>query len=372
MRSIVVSSVLEDMNDAYDDVCSQIDANSQGKTPIAIIFTADFQMFSIISKKLFSKYPESNIMGMTSYINFTSQNIENISVSCIVIFSGIKVSSGVVLDIATYPSKYLGVIKDALNSFDNCENMCCFEFTNSFFNCEELVQDTFHRALHKKNIPLFGCSAGAPDDMRRSLVSLNGVTYDSACVFMLIKNEMGKIYSYKENLYTSTGHVYKVTDVNCDTRTVYEFNHVKASQAMAEALHVTEDELEEKVKTHPVGQIIDDDIYITEVDKIYPDGKISYFSRIYNHTSIVQLEADDVNEVWDNTKNEILNKTKKLSFSLVVNSASRSKNFIKRDIFGEFNNYLSSYMNNFIGFSGYGEQADYKHMNQTMLVIIFE
>jgi hypothetical protein len=45
--------------------------------------------------------------------------------------------------------------------------------------------------------------------------------------------------------------------------------------------------------------------------------------------------------------------------------------FESENCFGEFVNQLRSY-EHFIGVSGYGEQLDFIHLNQTMVLLVFE
>ena len=47
------------------------------------------------------------------------------------------------------------------------------------------------------------------------------------------------------------------------------------------------------------------------------------------------------------------------------------KLFEKQNSFGEFVNMLRNY-GNFIGISGYGEQLNFIHLNQTMILLVFE
>ena len=58
-------------------------------------------------------------------------------------------------------------------------------------------------------------------------------------------------------------------------------------------------------------------------------------------------------------------------------SGTRSARFIsimfeKENLFSEFTDTLKNNYGNYIGVSGYGEQYNITHMNQTMILVLFE
>ena len=62
---------------------------------------------------------------------------------------------------------------------------------------------------------------------------------------------------------------------------------------------------------------------------------------------------------------------KDTAFSISINCFLRTMLFESENCFGEFVNQLRSY-GHFIGVSGYGEQLDFIHLNQTMVLLVFE
>ena len=118
-------------------------------------------------------------------------------------------------------------------------------------------------------------------------------------------------------------------------------------------------------------RLVDGDICITSSDQFFDDGSISYLSRIYNHTKMILLEPDDLRRVWRETAQRVINEIPKPSFSVSVNCLFRTMLFETQNCFGEFVNELRKY-GDFIGVSGYGEQLDFIHLNQTMVSLVFE
>lgn len=371
-RTTVAFSMQKQPKDAVAEVTSKIKAESNGRIPKLLIFSANTGIFPTVAQLLFDEFPMSVTIGQSSFINFSSEGYDDEGLSVMAIFDDIECASGVLLEVTTYPMRYLSHITNAVNNLSSLNNTCCIEFTTAFGNCEELVQDTFRKALSSVEVPVVGGSSGAGAGEKVTYVSLNGGVYEEACVFVLIRNLRGKIRIFKENLFKPTEHYFTATDVDCDERAVYEYDGQPASQVIANALHVPVVQLKQFLEMHPVGRIEGDQIYITDVDDVSPDGKITYFSRIYNHTQVVQLEVDDMDMVWDLTANEIHRLMENISFSLVVNCLTRSRYFVSGGRFEDFNSRLKNEYGDFIGVSGYGEQMNYEHLNQTMLIACFE
>lgn len=370
-RNIIAYSEQASAFAAFEEITDQIFSASQGQVPEVIFFTAPVSSFEEFSKLLYGKYPDSIVCGSTSYIGFSNKGFSKTAISVSAIMNNVECSCGVIKNIRRNPMAYSDTIFKSLHSLSSTGNTCCVEFTTAFSGSEELVQDTFKSVLSEFNVPVFGGTAGAGRDQTTTYVSLNGEIYEEACVFVFIRNLHGRILIYRENMFKPTPHVFTATDVDCDDRAVYEYNHRSAAGVIAEALRIPLNDLQSELNMHPIGRIEGDRISITEVDRIHPDGHITYYSRIYNQTRCVQLEMEDLNMVWARTQGIIKTAMPSPSFMLVVNCLSRSRYFLKENRFEEFNNVLSSYTS-FIGLSGYGEQSDYTHLNQTMLLAVFE
>ena len=84
------------------------------------------------------------------------------------------------------------------------------------------------------------------------------------------------------------------------------------------------------------------------------------------------LEVDDIDRVWSETKSVLSSQIPFPSFTLAVNCASRTKYFENINRFDDFVRVLSSNFGSFAGVSGYGEQLDFVHLNQTLILACFE
>lgn len=370
-RTVVSLSSASEPEQAFLEVSNKIKENTL--CPDLIVFFSDTENFNHFTNRFHEEFPTTTVIGSSTYINFCSEGIAHKALSAMAVCDGIECSSGVLFEISTYPLHYIENINSALEELSSTENTCCLEFCTAFSNGEELVLDTFQDAFEGKNIPVIGGSSGTvPSEEMTTVVSLNGVCYVNSCVFVLIHNLDGRIIFQQENIFKPTGKTFSVTDLDVEKRTVYEYDDKPAADVIASALNISLEKLPEAVTYHPMGRIIGDDIFIMEADKVMPDGSISYFAQVYNHTKMALLEVDDFQKVREETHEEVLKKMKKHSFSIVINCRSRSVLFERRDRMNEFNNALTKYYGPFIGLSGYGEQINHMHLNQTMIILLFE
>ena len=358
---------------AYPHVLEQLKENGELISPSLVIFSSDNANFGWYSRMLSNSFPAATVLGMTSNVMYSPLGVIRNGLSVMAVTEGISVSSGVLFEVSRYPSRSSDSIIRALENIEH-ENTVCLEFNASVDSCEEIIMDTFHDCMGDSEVQLCGCTAAAAENPDRpSAVSLNGIVYMDACVFAMIHNETGRIGIIKENMFRMTGHFFVATDVDCDARKVYEFDHKTATSAVASALTVPEDELAANSFFHPVGRLENDDLGIIAVRDQSEDGSMRFFSRIYNQTRVVLLDPiDPVERVWDDTSVRVHEIVPNPSFCFVINCYLRTKYFIEHDKMGDYNRTLTSYYPDYIGVSGYGEQSDFRHLNQTMFMIAFE
>ena len=370
MERCVVALTSSSVNEeAYSEI--QIQLDSYDIKPILLIITSEVDMLWFFASKLQSRYPDAVVIGSTTYVNYSSEGYSHCGASVMAVTSGIEVSAGIIFDVDRHPSMYKAHIQQTMDKLSSRENTCCLEFVTSFGKGEELVLDTFEEVLEGTGIRVAGGSAGSPSERRESFVSLGKDLYKQSCVFVFIHNLEGKIGFYRENVYRPTVHRFTATYADCEERLVLEYDNQPAASILAATLGIPPEKLEENLFQHPMGRLVDGDIFITSADRLFEDGSISYFSRIYNHTKVILLEPDDMRRVWHETAQRVAGEIEKPSFSISINCFLRTMLFENENCFGEFVNELRKY-GNFIGVSGYGEQLDFIHLNQTMVLLVFE
>lgn len=368
-RSLVAFSSKSSKEKALKEIISQL--QEKNANPILMILISDYENHWYYAEELKKAYPEATIVGSTSSMIFSSEGTSTYGLSVLAINSGIECSAGLIFDIEYRPLLYIGHIKNALANLSSYENTCCLEFCTSKCNAEELVLDTIQEGLEGKEIPVFGSSSSAGPEGKEAIISLNGVIYTKTSVFVFIHNLEGQIKFCCENLYKPSEHCFKATDVDCDERVVYEFDNKPAADILAETLNVSLEELPSALIEHPLGRVVDGQIFITDLDKVMPDGSISCFSRIYNHTRMVLLNLDDIEKVWQETELMVHHLQEKSSFFFCINCSMRVQLFKKNKIYDEFISRMKK-IGPFTGISGLGEQLQENHLNQVMILALFE
>lgn len=357
----------------YPQILDQLKENGEPITPVLVIFTSDNANFGWYSRMLSNSFPDATVIGCTSNMLYSACGVIRTGLSVMAVTSDVTVSSGIIFEVSRYPKRTSDSITQALSAIEK-DNTVCLEFNASSGYCEELIMDTFHEMMGDAGIPICGCSAAAavnPD--RPSAVSLNGILYMDACVFVFIHNLAGRIGIVRENMFSPTKHFFTATDVDCDSKRVYEFDHKSATSVVASAMQIPEDELGINSFYHPVGRSEDGDISIISVHELLPDGSMTFFSRIYNQTRVMLLDPiDPLESVWEDTSKRVHDIIPDPSFSLVINCFLRTKYFTELGKMFEYNDTLKRDYGTYIGVTGYGEQYDFKHLNQTMLIMFFE
>lgn len=368
-RTVTAFSNKKTQEEKVQDILTQIDAG--GKNPELIIFTGQKESFGYFAAELKKRYPGATSIGTTSYMDINSDGNGQNCFSALAIFSGVEIAAGILFEINRHPKNYIAHVRNALNSLTTDDNTCCLEFSTAFSNGEELILDTFEEAFEGTKITVLGSSAGCVKDTE-TYVALNGDIYINSCVFCLIHNLEGRITYYKENIFKPTKFEFITTDVDCEERIVYCYNDKPAADIIAEETGVPLKELPEYLKLHPMGRLEGDEVYITESSSINKDGSIGYYSRIYNRTHLALLEVDDIEKVWENTAANIRREINKPSFSIVVNCLSRTKLFQSKSLLDKFAESMKSNYGTYIGVCGFGEQLYYTHLNQSMVIAVFE
>lgn len=369
-RTVIILSDSSDRNLALEKIFSKISENQE--KPRAIIYFSDFDNFDFYTEELHKKYPDTEVIGSTTYINFTSEGCEHYGISVLAIFSGIECSTGALHDISTYPMRHVGQIKDAVSKLSSIENTCCLEFCSAFSNGEEIVLDTFDEALKDTNIQLAGSCSGADEKLYQTRVALNGTVFNNTCVFIFIRNLNGRIFILKENLFKPTAKTLTATKVDCENRIVYEYDEEPAADAVAKALDIPLEVFEQEYFLHPVGHVLDNQVSIVSNGRIDPDGSIVCYAKIFNHTRVTLFEFADLDSALFEFSGALLAKTKSPSFAISIGCMSNVIILERKKLFSKWTKALSGNFEKFIGISGYGEQMKGVHVNQTMIAVVFE
>lgn len=141
---------------------------------------------------------------------------------------------------------------------------------------------------------------------------------------------------------------------------------------MAKALNTNIQNLPGYLDSYPLGRIIGSDMYITANQGVTDSKGMAYHARVYNNSQMVLLEPDDYREVIRRTREQVHKDVPKPSLTIMIHCLARSILFEKDGYLNEFAKEMGETLGGYVGFSGYGEQLNQQHFNQTMVLAVFE
>ena len=339
--------------------------------PKLIIYNTSKGRFEEISKLLYNKFPNSIVVGASTYKEICKDGITNGALLAMSFEGGIECVANVIEEIDKYPVKYIQRVQNSISKLNDTDNTVCLEFCVGTTNSEEKVLSTINSLLHVYDIPLFGGTSADDGEFKTTYVGLNGKVYSNDCVFLLIKNLGGKIKIYQENIFKKTKHSFIATKVNARQRTVYELDGKPCAEVIAKSLDIPVSKIDKLFATHPLGRIIGDELYISANKNLIDNKAVSYYSRIYKNSKVVILEPDDYKEVFKSTISKIKSDFNHISCGIVINCVARTMLFEKDGFVEKFASELGG-LGNYIGFACHGEQMNDYHFNQTMVIAVFE
>ena len=224
---------------------------------------------------------------------------------------------------------------------------------------------TIYTALRQRGISLVG---GTGDQGK---VSANGRVYQDAVAYALVRNQSGRVKTYKENIYHQLGN-YRFIASNTD-RSNYilgSLNGKPAKQVYKSILHVTDEEILTRTFQNPFGKINGDDTCIISIKEVHGNS-LACFRQVNDSDVLILLELGDYQAITRETIAQICREFPRRSAIFSVNCLFRYKLFSEH-------NYMQTYLREMAslgchaGFVGYGEHYNNRFVNQSMTCVVFE
>lgn len=342
-------------------------------SPKIILFFSPADKFKEYARLIHEAFPESISMGCSALVTISRDGAFKDELLAVSLENGVQASAGVLKNVDAYPVVYSGNVKKCCDEVDTSSDTVCIEFTTGLEKGEEFVLSTLNSVLDRKNVPVFGGSAGNDGHDQVTYTALDGVVYPESAVFALIHNESGGIHFFRENIYKiAPGHELIATKVDIENRIVYEFDHRAAADVYARELDIFPDQIKDYMNFHPIGRVVGDDMFITDIKDVTAERGLSFYSRIYSNQHLRILEPDDYREVFKDTLKKISESVPEHSLVLFINCFSRTKYFTNEGFMQEYAEKLGERVGEFAGFSGYGEQLGHHNFNMTGIIAVFE
>ncbi len=309
-------------------------------------------------EKRFPGVPSIGCIGMS----YQTCVVEN-GVGIIAFSDGVSAAANVLEQVSTMPIKYIQRLEKDLQSLGGSDrDTVCIDFCSGNDAC---VLTTINTALRKRGISLVG---GTGDQGK---VSANGRVYEDAVAYALVRNQNGRVKTYKENIYHQMGD-YRFVAANTDRANYIlgTLNGKSAKQVYKDILHVTDEEILTRTFQNPFGKLNGDDTCIISIKEVQGSA-LACFRQVNDSDVLILLELGDYRAVVQNTIRQICRDFPRRSAIFSVNCLFRYKLFSEQGYMQDYLRDMAA-LGSHAGLVGYGEHYNNRFVNQSMTCVVFE
>ena len=228
---------------------------------------------------------------------------------------------------------------------------------------EELLTRVFQSALGK--VPLVGGSAGDGVNFGSTYVYFEGRFHADSAVLVLVATRL-PVKLFKTQHFVAGNERLVVTDADPVLRVVREINGLPAAEEYARIVGIGARDLDlRRFAARPVVVLIDDTEYVRSIQKVNPDGSLTFFCAIEDGLVLRVAKGVDLlenlEEAFAQISAQIGPPQIVLGFNCILRKIEIYQSSLQERV-GEL--FLR---NNTIGFNTYGEQFQGVHLNQTLV-----
>lgn len=319
---------------------------------------AQFEQHVRELEQLFPGVPSIGCIGMS----YDTRVVEN-GVGLIGFSDGVQATANVLEQVSTMPVKYISRLEEDVKKIDAAaQNTVCIDFCAGNDAC---VLTTLNTVLKHRGISLVGGTGDA------GKVSANGRVYEDAVAYGLVRNQSGRVKTYKENIYHQMGNYRFIASQTDRAKYVLgALNGKPAKQVYQSILHVTDEQILTQTFKNPFGKINGDDVCIISIKEV--DGNaLACFRQVNDSDVLVLLELGDYREIARQTIQQICQEFPHRSAVFSVNCLFRYKLFSENGYMGEYLQEMGT-LGDHAGLVGYGEHYNNQFVNQSMTCVVFE
>lgn len=337
--------------------------------PQAILFMAPYDMAGEVAAQIKAAYPETPSIG-TVGTKLINGEVSDKNIAVLGLFEDAKVSCGVIENISKCPVAYAGEIEQKISQVSpGREDTVCIEYCTG---SEEKLVTTFTSCLEKKGIKLAGGTVFGVPEGKNPIVAYNGKLYEDACVYAIIKNTTGAVRVYKENIYErQSAQSHFATRVDVERKALMELDGRPAAEVYSKELGIPRDKIVDNVLVNPMGRAVGEQVFISSMMNMEPDGTLVNYKRINKNDCIYFLSLGDYKETERRMREQIKRENPKISLVLSVDCVYRYLLYNKESYFNTYAKDMAS-LGKHLGVVGGGEQYNNQHVNQTMVCAVFE
>ena len=330
-------------------------------SPQFIMLLSNDNQFEAHVKALETLYPGVPSIGCIG-MSYDTRIVEH-GVGIIAFSDGVSARANVLEQVSVMPVKYIQRLEQDIQQLNGSgSNTVCIDFCTGNDAC---VLTTVYSALNRREISLVG---GTGDGGK---VSANGKVYQDAVVYGLIKNQNGRVKTYKEKIYRPLGNYrFIASDTDKARYMLGSLNGRPAKQVYQSILKVTDQQILTQTFQNPFGKINGDDICIISIKEV-SGNSLACFRQVNDSDVLFLLQLADYKAITKETIAKICRDFPKRSAVFSVNCLFRYKLFSQH-------NYMNTYLQDMgalgshAGLVGYGEHYNNRFVNQSMTCAVFE
>ncbi|WP_217568899.1 FIST N-terminal domain-containing protein [Mesorhizobium sp. GbtcB19] len=250
---------------------------------------------------------------------------------------------------------------------DRAKNIFALCFIDGLSYAEEAVTSAIHWGLD--DIPLIGGSAG--DDLKFETTRLiaNGKVASDSAIVVLVATEI-PFHVFKTDNFIPTDEKLVVTASDPDHRVVREFNATNAAEEYAASVGIVPQTLTPlSFASHPVVVKVGGEYYCRSIQRMHPDGSLSFFCAIDDGVVLSIAQPKNMVEATRSALQDVEHRLGGIDMILGFDCVLRRLDARNRQVFRDISELYRT--NKVIGFGTYGEQYRSMHLNQTFTGIAF-
>ena len=226
---------------------------------------------------------------------------------------------------------------------------------------EEALVSAMQFALDE--IPIIGGSAGDGLRFERTFVIHAGKAYTDAAVLALMATDL-PFRTFRADHYEPTAIKMVVTEADIENRIVKELNAEPAAKEYARVCGILDDELDAfAFASHPVLVSVGGEHFVRSIQRVNPDGSLSFFCAIDEGLVFTAARRGDPMEslarLFGGIESELGEVEVYLGFDCVLRRLAAEREQLAQAMSKLFR------VKRVVGFNSYGEQFTSMHVNQT-------
>ncbi len=343
---------------------------AQPDMALVIFFCSDEYDRAALAREMSRRFAGVQVVGCTTAGEIGPNGCRDHSIAGVSLASSVcTATSGVVEHLQQFEldegrlvaHELLYRLEDSAPGADH-RNSFAFLLIDGLSVREELVAHALQDALGE--IPVVGGSAGNGLSFANTYIYSEGRFYADSAALVLVSTPL-PVRTFKTQHFLPTDERLVVTEADPVQRIVREINGLPAAGEYARTLGVAASELSPlQFASSPVVVLIDGDYYVRSIQKVNPDGSLTFFCAIEAGVVLRVAKGVDLIANLEDALAQLRDQIGPLQLVLTCDCILRKLEIVENGLTDRVGDILRA--NNAVGFNTYGEQFCGVHVNQTL------